>query len=148
MIGPVNVSIQHLDGRNRVVHTNRLQPHRQRSSFRHQSQYPINEYTTTRYSLTDESGTSCPVIQHNTRSCALELRKRKQKDMDHSERHERNNEDETTNSLNQSIDTSTLDISKSIIENDHTNPRGDYCSPEKHCPHVVKALKLGEIRHV
>ena len=98
VIGPANVSIQHLDGRNRVVNINRLQPHRQRSSFINESQRPINEYTTTKYSLTGESATSRPVIQYNTRSSTLELRK--QKDMDHSERYERNKEDETTNSLN------------------------------------------------
>ena len=77
VIGPVNVSIQHIDGRNQVVHINRLQPHRQRSRFRNESQRPINEYTTTGYSLTGESGTSRPVIQHNTRNSTLELRNRR-----------------------------------------------------------------------
>ena len=123
------MSIQHFNGRNRVVHVNRLQPHRQRSSFKNESRRPISEYATTRYSLTGESGTSRPVSQNNTRSGTLELRK--QNNVDHEEKFYGNDEDETTNTLNQSMNSSISEISKSIMENDHTNTEDHYCSPEK-----------------
>ena len=143
VIGPVNFSIKRSDGRNRVVHIDRLQPHIQVQVLGMSSDFGS-------MSIMQQS------ILYLMPVVLLVLESSNVHEVGHTDylqtwnsvfyRSGRWEEPfEMKRSVHcQSMDTSTLlqlDEPGAIKENQNTSVQDNYCSPEKYYPHVLEVLK-------